>query len=158
MSKGKKGELKATEIFSVIGQKEKSLDFTRHTTTNTADNGSDIFLKVNHKFIPKFKEIAVSGDSKIICGDEADITVRIDVKNNQKVGKDDAEKFIDDVKKHPRSQTHLILGNAFTSGAKQVLKKGQNSYPHKTIEFIDKEGLTRIENFYRQLPDYPDED
>lgn len=157
MSKGKKGEMKATEIISVIGQKEKSVDFTRYTTTHTPDNGADIFIDANSQFVPKLLEIAIQGHSNIACGDNADTTVRIDVKNTKKVGKDDAEKFLDDVKKHPRCQHHILLGNEFTSGAKKVLTNGQNLYPNKTIGYIDESGRKNIEQHYRSLPDYPDE-
>lgn len=157
MSKGKKGEMKATEIISVIGQKEKSVDFTRYTNTNTPDNGADLFINADDKFVQKLLEIATQGYSDIVCGDNADTIVRIDVKNNKKVGKDDAEKFFDDIKKHPGSQHHILLGNEFSSGAKKVLKNGQNQYPNKTIGYIDEKGREKIEQYYRALPDYLDD-
>lgn len=154
MTKGKKGEMKATEIISVIAQKEQSLDFTRHTNTYTPDNGSDIFIDLDKMLIAKFMEILQNGYSDLKCDTKANANFRIDVKNSPKVGKDDAEKFYDDIKKHPRSMGHILLGHSFTAKAKEILKDAQSAYPNKLIVCFGFDEFEILANYYRSLPDY----
>ncbi|MCS4534032.1 hypothetical protein [Neisseria montereyensis] len=154
---GKKGEMKVTGLISGMGQCDDRIDLTRHTRTNTPDNGCDIVL---HHTVTHFNEMM-----KISTGELSDfsnpqedkskkIQTRIDVKNeNNKITKPLAEKFIGDIKKHPDCIGQLLIGNnGLTKGAKEVLDEAQRNYPNKKIGYISNDGVNKLcEVTQRQL-------
>ncbi|AVZ85467.1 hypothetical protein KWE42_03965 [Acinetobacter pittii] len=154
MSKGKKGEMRFTITVAEIALKERRLDFTRFTTTNTADGGGDLYLYAPSNLGEKFEDVRDNGTSNICCSSSM-IEIRVDVKN-KKADKDDAEKFLDDIKKNPKSGEHWLVYKTISKPAGDVILEAQESSkkPIRTFSFED---LKKISQSYASLPEY-DED
>ena len=154
MSKGKKGEMRFTITVAEIALKERRLDFTRFTTTNTADGGGDLYLYAPSNLGEKFEDIRDNGASQISCSSLM-TEVRVDVKN-KKADKDDAEKFLDDMKKNPKSGEHWLVYKDISKPANDRISEAQkgSKKPIRTFSFED---LNKIGQSYATLPEY-DED
>lgn len=145
-NRGKDEELRATKSLCDIATVEEKCDITRHTTTNTPDLGADLVFHCPSDTGEKFSEIAkTGGSSKELTGHSS--RVRIDVKaRTGKIQKDDAEKLVDDIKKHPQTNEHwLIGGSGLTKPAQRVLDSANE---WATVRHFSRDDFKKISQFY----------
>ena len=157
-NKGKDGELTVLIILSNIGRNKDGVDVTRPTTTNTADQGADMFLTHPSGFLTELANVAgVRSPLNPTSTSKKDITIseksRIDVKTtDRKLQKDTVEKFIDDINMHPKCVGHLLIGGEDLTGpARKTFEDAQSKYciSGKTLLYIPKEGIKKIEEHYK---------
>lgn len=151
MCNGKEKEMNAL-ILVATAAKKYPVEPLRHTTTNTPDSGMDICMVATKKFFQEFISIA-KGELSEFSNPQNDntkkIEVRIDAKerSSNKITKPEAEKFIDDMVKHPRKDGHILLGGTLTKGAASTIEEAQQSYgDKKTIVHISDDEMKNLEN------------
>jgi hypothetical protein len=115
-NKGKDGELRAAIVVANIGRREDGVDFTRPTTTNTADQGADLFMIHPEGYLDTFAKVSQSQlpspnavpSMSAYSGSQKS---RIDVKTtDKKLQKDTVEKFVADCHNHPTCTGHILMG------------------------------------------------
>lgn len=151
-NKGKKGEMKALELISKMGQIDDSpVDVTRPTVTNMPDLGLDLGLHHTEQHFDEMLKIA-AGEQNAFSNPADDhsrkMQTRIDVKNeDSKTNKPQMSKFISDIKKHPDCKGHILMGNdGLTAGAAEVLKEAQENFPEQKIAYISNTGVKNLFN------------
>ena len=157
-NKGKDGELNALILVANIGKLKDGVDVTRPTTTNTADQGADLFITHPSGFLNEFAEVAgcalpstpKSPTNKEVSPSEKS---RVDVKTtDSKLQKDTIEKFIGDCHNHPTCTGHILLGGSdLTSPARREFEAAQNrfSLSGKTLLYVKNESIKKLENHYQ---------
>ncbi len=157
-NKGKDGELRTIIVIANIGISEDGVDFTRPTTTNTADQGADIFMTHPSGFLNKFSDIS---DSKLPPLQSEDINnpqptaekSRIDVKTtDKKLQKDTVQKFIADCANHPNCRGQILMGGADLTGpGHKVFEAAQESFSKKgkILLYVKNEGIKKLEAYYK---------
>lgn len=151
-NKGKKGEMKALELISKMGQIDDSpVDVTRPTTTNVPDLGLDLGLyhtELHFEEILKIARAEQSTFSNPASDNSRKMQTRIDVKHeDNKTTKPQMSKFISDIKKHPDCKGHILMGNyGLTAGAEQVLKEALENFPEQKIAYISNDGIKNLFN------------
>lgn len=163
-NKGKDGEMKIVRLSTHIAESEDWFDFTRHTTTNTADMGADIILRHDEKFLEKMQEIADGKSPSEPCEIKSLNLVksRVDVKTTTKsLQKDTITKFISDTRKHPDCKGHILIGGSDMSNpAKKEFKQAQEVFlkERKNLIYISNDGVKRLENYYQKAPELPEDE
>ncbi|MGO5000501.1 hypothetical protein [Oceanisphaera sp. W20_SRM_FM3] len=152
---GKKAEMLTARAICDIALKEDRCDFTRNTITNTPDLGADLILHCPENTGEKFKEIAKAGESSMVLVGKS-TQIRIDVKDpKDKVQKDDAIKFVGDIRKHPLVSEHwLVGGESLTAPAKKYIEANTD---WANVRYFSQNDIEKIAAFYQALPDPSDE-
>lgn len=152
---GKKAEMLTARAVCDIALKEDRFDFTRNTTTNTPDLGADLILHCPENTGEKMKEIAESGESTIELEGKS-IQIRIDAKDpKDKVQKDDAKKFVGDIRKHPLVSEHwLVGGKSLTAPARKFIEENTD---WANVRYFSQNEIEKIATHYQSLPDPDDE-
>lgn len=151
MSKGKKGEMRIVRTVTVVALREPDVDFTRHTTTNTADRGEDLNLRAPSNLGEKFEDIIKNGTTNIQSSDKK-INIRIDGKN-KKADKDDVEKFVDDIKKNPGSDEHWLIYQDISKPGRKVINDAKKVFT-KPIRAFSFDEILKVEHSYSALEEY----
>jgi len=158
-NKGKDGELKVIILAANIGLVRDGVDVTRPTTTNTADQGADLFITHPSGFLNEFAEVAGStlpSTQRAPTNKEgaASEKSRFDVKTtDSKLQKDTVEKFIGDCHNHPTCTGHILLGGSDLTGpAKRKFEAAQNRFSSsgKILLYVKNEGIRKLEGHYQQ--------
>lgn len=124
-NKGKDGEMAVVKLVADISIIEDGCDFTRQTTTNTADRGADLVLEHPDGYLQKLKMIADGQEvtPALNSTEKTPRTVktRIDVKaTNKKLQKETVIKFAGDIRKNPDCKGHVLMGGqALTTPAQE---------------------------------------
>lgn len=166
-NKGKDGELRTVIVIANIGICEDGVDFTRPTTTNTADQGADLFMTHPQGFLNKFSQVAGSSlpppkmdgtNNKPPAAEKS----RIDVKTtDKKLQKDTVEKFIGDCHNHPNCVGQILMGGADLTGpGHKVFKEAQENFSKvgKTLLYVKNEGIRKLEAHYKPKIESKSED
>lgn len=157
-NKGKDGELRALILTANIGIIKDGIDVTRPTTTNTADQGADLFITHPPEFLNELAEVAGSKlpstkntpAKKVNSSSEKS---RFDIKTtDNKLQKDTVEKFIGDCHNHPICTGHVLMGGEDLTGpAKKKFEGAQNRFASsgKKLLYIKNEGVRKLEAHYQ---------
>lgn len=157
-NKGKDGELQALILIANIGIVKDGVDVTRPTTTNTADQGADLFITHSPGFLNEFAEVAGSTlpSNQIAPANKessAPEKSRVDVKTTaNKLQKDTVEKFIGDCHNHPTCRGHILMGGSDLTGpAKREFEAAQNRFSAsgKTLLYVKNDGVHKLEAHYK---------
>ncbi|WP_447578719.1 hypothetical protein [Achromobacter kerstersii] len=152
---GKDGEMALVKVVADMAIAEERVDFTRTTTTNTADMGADLFISHPKGFMDKIEAIA-AGNPVIESNAPSLAKTRVDKKTTeQKLTPVTVGKFIGDVHKHPDCEGHaLVGGSGLNKPAQRMFDAAKSDLARngKNLVYINNEGLTRIGQHYsRQL-------
>ena len=157
-NKGKDGELQVLILVANIGIVRDGVDVTRPTTTNTADQGADLFITHLPGFLNEFAEVSGSdfpstqSSSPITKGAGSEKS-RVDVKTtDDKLQKDTVEKFIEDCHNHPNCKGHILMGGLNLTGpAKREFQAAQNRFSSsgKILLYVKNDGVQKLEAHYR---------
>lgn len=153
---GKDGEMRFAIVLAGAAIRQNGLDFTRHTVTNQPDLGEDYSAQGSIEALTSLCEIGtgeVSNVAREVLGDPGrKIEARFDVKTTRgKLAGDTVDKFISDVKKHPNTDLHVLVGGSgLTKIAKQKLHDHGTTLREdgKAIVYIPNEGVVRLANEY----------
>lgn len=156
-NKGKDGELKTTIILSAAAIREDGLEVMRPTSTNQSDLGADIILKGKRNTFKKLFKIASAvvpnNDNEPNNNDDEIAEARIDVKaTKEKLTGDTVDKFASDVRKHPNTDTHILLGGkGLTKSAQNKLNEHVDAFKTsgKNLVYISNAGLEKIARHYK---------
>lgn len=156
-NKGKDGELKTAIVIANIGLCKDGVDFTRPTTTNTADQGADLFMTHPKGFLEEIADVTqseiVSEPKKNTNKSQKSEKSRIDVKTTErKLQKDTVLKFIGDCNNHPTCEGQILLGGTDLTGpAKKEFKAAQERQAKKgkTLLYIKNDGVKKLEQHYK---------
>lgn len=166
-NKGKDGELSALILVANIGKIKDGVDVTRPTTTNTADQGADLFITHPAGFLKEFAEVAGSTlpsnqNSPAKEDKPTSEKSRVDVKTtDSKLQKDTVEKFIGDCHNHPTCAGHILMGGAdLTSPARKTFEAAQDKFSTsgKVLLYVKNEGIKSLENYYQPQIEKKDSD
>ncbi len=165
-NKGKDGELRALILVAKIGQIIDNVDVTRPTTTNTADQGADLFITHPPEFLKELAEVAggllplgkTLPTNKI---NQQNYKSRVDVKTtDKKIQRDIVLKFISDCAFNPNCTGHILMGGANLTGpATKTLEEAQSKFAssNKTLLYISNEGIKNLETHYQPQIEQNDE-
>lgn len=157
---GKDGEMALVKVVADIATVEERVDFTRTTTTNTADMGADLFISHPSGFIDKIEAIANGSHESSSAATHSKRVVtlaktRVDKKTTQqKLHGDTIQKFIGDVHKHPDCEGHALVGGAGLSApARRAFEQAKSDFDlaGKKLVYISNFGLTRVGEHYSRL-------
>jgi len=157
-NKGKDGELDALILVAKIGKIKDGVDVTRPTTTNTADQGADLFITHPPGFLKEFAEVAgstlPSNKNALTTSDRtASDKSRVDVKTtDSKLQKDTVKKFIGDCHNHPTCAGHVLMGGKDLTGpARKTFDEAQDRFSSsgKTLLYVKNEGVKKLESHYQ---------
>lgn len=157
-NKGKDGELQALILIANIGIATDGVDVTRPTTTNTADQGADLFITHPTGFLNEFAAVAGSNlpsTQGMPANKQAPASEksRIDVKTTEnKLQKDTVEKFIGDCHNHPTCNGHILMGGSDLTGpAKKEFDAAQTRFSSsgKILLYVPNNGVKKLEEHYR---------
>jgi len=168
-NQGKDGEMVVAVIAASIGYHEDGVDFTRPSITNSADMGSDIFLRHPPKFLDKLLQVANgtflppssdaknNGEPKVpVAKSLPTQSTRIDVKRTSgKLGAPTVDKFIADIPKHPGCTGHLLAGGSgLTKNAEIKLAQAQQNFQSNglTIAYLSNAEVGRLGGHYLPPP------
>jgi len=144
-NKGKDGEMVVARALCDIAIAENKVDYTRSSITNAPDLGADLVLHCPENTGDKFEDIVNEGSSSMELSGRQ-IEIRIDVKA-KKVEKEDAEKFIGDIVKHPTKKEHWITGDAISGPAKNIISECD----WIKTRFLSNNDIQKIANYYQGL-------
>lgn len=156
-NKGKDGELQALILVAKIGLVKDGVDVTRPTTTNTADQGADLFITHPPGFLNEFAEVAGSAlpsaqHSSVKKEGATSEKSRVDVKTTDgMLQKDTVEKFIGDCHNHPKCTGHILMGGlGLTGPSEKTFKAAQDRFSSsgKTLLYVKNDGVNRLEAHY----------
>ena len=157
-NKGKDGEMRVVKVLASVGQLEEGVDFTRPSTTNTADMGADLYLFHPSGFLDKFANIANGNAPNQLApieqksGIKSSQKTRIDVKaTSNKIHAQTVRKFISDTHKHPDCTGHLLVGGAeLSKTARQEFDEARVSFGKhgKKLDYIKNDGIINLEKHY----------
>jgi hypothetical protein len=156
-NKGKDGEMRFAITIAGAAIRVNGLDFTRHTVTNQPDLGVDYSVQGSAQALLSFCEIG-TGESlesaRGMLGNlELKIEARFDIKTTEeKLAGDTVEKFVSDVKKHPRTDLHVLGGGAgLTKSAEKKFEDYKTALHEdgKVIVYIQNKGLATLAKEYR---------
>lgn len=154
---GKDGEMALVKVVADMAIAEERVDFTRTTTTNTADMGADLFISHPPGFMKKIEAIADGKPvSTTTSNPESNASslakTRVDKKTTtQKLTLATVEKFIGDVHKHPDCEGHALIGGAgLNKPAQRKFDAAKSDFAQngKNLLYINNNGLTRIGEHY----------
>jgi hypothetical protein len=155
-NKGKDGEMRVIKIVADIAIQEEGFDFTRPTITNESDMGADLMIKSSSQSLKRLLKIAAGfAQSTDECSTELSkkaIESRVDVKTTpNKLQSDTIEKFVADVRKHPKCTGHILMGgSSLTAPAQRKFEQYQEDFEQKgkILAYISNEGISRLESDY----------
>lgn len=154
---GKDGEMALVKVVADMAIAEERVDFTRTTTTNTADMGADLFISHPKDFMKKIEAIAGGKSvSTTTSNSESNASslakTRVDKKTTtRKLTPVTVGKFIGDVHKHPDCEGHALVGGAgLTPPAQRMFDAAKSDFAQngKNLVYINNDGLTRIGEHY----------
>lgn len=150
-NKGKDGEMVVAKALCDISIAENNVDFTRSSITNAPDFGADLVIHCPNNMGDKFEEIVGEGSSSTeLTGSQME--VRVDVKA-KKVQKEDAEKFIADIIKHPTKKEHWITGDSISGPAKKIIM----GCDWTKTRYFSNDDIKKIATYYNSLNKPEDE-
>lgn len=137
--------------------RENGLDFTRHTVTNQPDLGVDYSAQGPAEALVSFCEIGAGTALESIRGTlgapDRRIEARFDIKTTEeKLAGDTVEKFVSDVKKHPNTDLHVLVGGSgLTKSAQAKFEAHRASFQEdgKAIVYIPNQGLAKLASEYK---------
>lgn len=154
---GKDGEMRFAITIAGASIRENGLDFTRHTVTNQPDLGVDYSAQGPAEALVTFCEIgtgtALDGIRETLGESDRKVEARFDIKTTEeKLAGDTVEKFVSDVKKHPNTDLHVLVGGSGLTKSAQtkfetygtVLKEDG-----KAIVYITNQGLAKLASEYK---------
>jgi len=152
MSKGKKGEGKASETHSLLQQTQEEYEFTKPSRTNTPDNGVDFTIHSTKKELQNISN-KVLGRDEFSALPKGDVTLRQDHKESKhKISKATAKKFVADIEKNKKVDGHLLSGaKGLTSGAKDELDAAKKA--GHSVSYLSEDDLNRINIHCRYVID-----
>jgi hypothetical protein len=146
--KAKDGEHGTLALFALAALNDDRLEVMRYSETNVPDMGQDIFLKASNRWVRELAEVTnpcYSPHPKFSeLGDDVVRSVRIDVKTSEVIDKTLAQKTIDDIKKHPKTDTHVLFGGRLTKEAQLEIKQIRLNYPSKEILHVSDSGIKAL--------------
>lgn len=157
-NKGKDGELDVLILAAKIGKIKDGVDVTRPTTTNTADQGADLFITHPPEFLNEFAEVAGSTlpsaqNTSVKKQNSSSEKSRIDVKTtDKKLQKDTVEKFIGDCHNHPNCTGQILMGGSDLTGpAKKEFEAAQDRFAPsgKKLLYVNNKGIQKLEAHYQ---------
>jgi hypothetical protein len=156
-NRGKDGEMRFAIVIAAAAICQNGLDFTRHTLTNQPDLGEDYSVQGSVEAFTALCKIGtgeVSNAASEVLGDLGrKIEARFDVKTTpSRLAGDTVDKFISDVKKHPNTDLHVLVGGSgLTKTAKRKLDDHGATLREdgKAIVYIPNEGVVRLANEYK---------
>jgi len=154
---GKDGEMRFGIVIAGASIRENGLDYTRHTVTNQPDLGLDYSLQGNAETLASFCEVGVGKALPSVrrtLGDpQKRIEARVDVKTTEsKLTGVTVDKFVSDVKKHPNTELHILVGGSgLTKSAEQKFESHRDALSEagKAIVYVANEGAARLANEYK---------
>jgi hypothetical protein len=154
---GKDGEMRFAIVIAGAAIRQNGLDFTRHTVTNQPDLGEDYSAQGSVEALTSLCEIGtgevLTVAREVLGGSGRKIEARFDVKTTRnKLAGDTVDKFVSDVKKHPNTDLHVLVGGSgLTKTAKEKLDKHSSALREegKAIAYIPNEGAIRLANEFK---------
>lgn len=147
-NKGKDGEHGALALFSLAALKDDRLEVMRHSETNVPDMGQDIFLAASNRWVRELGKLVVANyqphERFNAMPDDSERSVRIDVKTSKVIDKTLVQKAAADVKKHPKTDTHVLFGGRLTSAGQEALDQMRRDYPSKEIFHVSDSGIRAL--------------
>lgn len=147
-NKGKDGEHGTLALLSIAALKDNRLEVMRFSETNVPDMGQDIFLKASNRWVRQFGDLTSENyqphERFSLLSDDVTRSVRIDVKTCKVIDKTLMEKAAADIKKHPKTDTHIIFGGRATKAGKDELDQIKSNYPSKEIFHVSDNGIKRL--------------
>lgn len=146
--KAKDGEHGALALLALASLEDDRLEVMRYSETNVPDMGQDIFLTATNEWVQKTGKLT-NPDYKppekfsALPGDSVR-RVRVDVKTSKVIDKTLIQKAGADIKKHPTTDTHIILGGRLTSASQKELDQVRSDYPSKEVLHISDDGIRAL--------------
>ena len=143
--KGKDGEHGTLALMAIAALDDNRLEVMRYSETNVPDMGQDIFLTATNQWVRQFGETTNCNyqphskfselpDNLVRC-------VRIDVKTSEDIDKTIVQKAAADIKKHPKTDTHIIFGGNLKPAGEKELAQIRLNYPSKEILHVSDAGI-----------------
>lgn len=147
-NKAKDGEHGALALLALAALKDNRLEVMRYSETNVPDMGQDIFLTASNAWVQQTGKVAIPNyqpPEKFSALPENSVRkVRIDVKTSEVIDKTLAQKAGADIKKHPKTDTHILLGGRLTSEGKKALDQVRRDYPSKEVLHVSDDGIRAL--------------
>lgn len=147
-NKGKDGEHGTLALLALAALKDDRLEVMRYSETNVPDMGQDIFLTASNCWV---RQLGTQTDTNyqphekfIEMSDDFVRSVRIDVKTSTVIDKTLAQKTAADIKKHPKTDTHILFGGRLTNSAQEALDQVKRDYPSKEIIHVSDSGIKAL--------------
>lgn len=144
-NKGKDGEHGTLALLALAALKDNRLEVMRYSETNVPDMGQDIFLTASNSWVQQTLKLTVTNYQPhgkfSALPDDLVLSVRIDVKTSEVIDKTMAQKAGADVKKHPKTDVHIIMGGRLTSAGQKVLDQVNLDYPSKEVVHVNDSGI-----------------
>lgn len=146
--KGKDGEHGTLALLAIAALEDNRLEVMRFSETNVPDMGQDIFLTASNNWINQLGELTVANyqphEKFKTLADDSTRYVRIDVKTSELIDKTLVQKTAADVKKHPKTDTHILFGGTLTPAGEKALQQVKHDYPSKEILHISDNGIKAL--------------
>jgi hypothetical protein len=147
-NKGKDGEHGTLALLALAALKDDRLEVMRYSETNVPDMGQDIFLTASNRWV---RELGTLTDANYqpheqftALSDDSTRSVRIDVKTSKVTDKTLVQKAAADVKKHPKTDTHILFGGRLTNAGQEALDQVKRDYPSKEIFHVSDSGIRAL--------------
>lgn len=146
--KGKDGEHGTLALLALAALEDDRLEVMRYSETNVPDMGQDIFLTASNRWVRQLGELTNTNyqphQQFSALDDDLARSVRIDVKTSEVIDKTLAQKAAADVKKHPKTDTHILFGGRLTPAAQEALNQVKHDYPSKEIFHVSDSGIKAL--------------
>lgn len=143
--KGKDGEHGTLALMAIAALDDNRLEVMRYSETNVPDMGQDIFLTATNQWVRQFGETTnpnYQPHSKFNALPANSVrSVRIDVKTSEEIDKTIVQKAAADIKKHPKTDTHIIFGGNLKLAGEKELEQVRLNYPSKEILHVSDSGI-----------------
>lgn len=154
---GKDGEMRFGILVAGASIRNSGLDFTRHSVTNQPDLGVDYNVQGKAETLVSFCETGVGTSLPLLSEVLGDLNRvvegRVDVKTTQnKLTGVAVDKFASDVKKHPNTAVHVLVGgNGLTKTGQRKWDAHQAalSADGKALVYLPNEAVARLANEYQ---------
>lgn len=147
-NKGKDGEHGTLALLALAALKDDRLEVMRYSETNVPDMGQDIFLTASNCWVQQTGKLVDANyqphDKFSALPDDLVRRVRIDVKTSEVIDKTLAQKAGADVKKHPKTDTHILFGGRLTPAGQKALDQVKRDYPSKEIFHVSDRGIKAL--------------